>query len=178
MNLLILADMDDLHWRGGDGNADAIVACGDLSDSLILEAASAYRCERIMAVKGNHDSAGPFPSPIVDLHLKTVEVDGMVFGGLNGSWKYKQRGHYLYEQDEAGRMLAGFPGVDVLVCHNSPLGIHDKPDEIHTGFDALREYIDRHQPNLVVHGHQHVNRETQCGATCVMGVYGHRLLEL
>ena len=35
MNLLILADMDDFHWRHGGGRADLLLACGDLADQLI-----------------------------------------------------------------------------------------------------------------------------------------------
>lgn len=176
MNLLILADMDDLHWRGGTGHADVLLACGDLSDSLILEAADAHECRRILAVKGNHDSPSPFTSPIYDLHLQTVTLDNTVFGGVNGSWKYKPRGHFLYEQDEMDRMLADFPRVDILISHNSPMGIHDKDDAIHTGFRALTDYIDRHQPRLVIHGHQHVNKLTQRGATQILGVYGHSIV--
>ena len=67
MRLLILADIDDLHWRAETGNADLVVACGDTADSLILEAAAAFGCATIFAVKGNHDSAAPFPKPIIDL---------------------------------------------------------------------------------------------------------------
>lgn len=75
-------------------------------------------------------------------------------------------------------MLAGFPRVDVFVSHNSALGIHDKPDGVHTGFSALTEYIQRQQPRLLIHGHQHQNIETQLKKTRVLGVYGHRLLEV
>jgi hypothetical protein len=39
MRLLILADIDDLHWHCGEGNADILLACGDITDQVILEAA-------------------------------------------------------------------------------------------------------------------------------------------
>ena len=69
MNLLILADMDDFHWPHGGGQADLLLACSDLTDQLILEAAQAYGNPHILAVKGNHDMPVPFPCPIEDLHL-------------------------------------------------------------------------------------------------------------
>ena len=178
MRLLVIADIDDIQWRGEAGHADVLVSCGDVCDQLIIQAAEAYECRRIFAVKGNHDLISPFPAPIIDLHLRT-EIWGMVsFGGFNGSWKYKPRGHYLYEQDEAAELLGGFPGVDIFVSHNSPRGIHDKDDEIHTGFDALVEYIHRHRPKVLIHGHQHVDSETELAGTRVIGVYGHRVIEV
>jgi Icc-related predicted phosphoesterase len=170
MRILVLADFDDLHWQHGRGQTDLILALGDISDCLILEAAEAFGVPPIFAVKGNHDSATAFPEGITDLHLRTVEFGGYKFGGLNGSWKYKPRGHFLYEQDEVMSLLTQLPAVDVLISHNSPRGIHDKPDDVHTGFDAFNWYIEQHKPKLVFHGHQHVNRETAIGTTKVIGV--------
>jgi Icc-related predicted phosphoesterase len=178
LKLLLLADVDDLHWNSGSGSVDLVLALGDTADSLILEAAQAYQCDQIFAVKGNHDSGAPFPKPIIDLDLHVESFNGLTFGGLSGSWKYKPKGHFLYEQEEVQAMLSDFPCVDVFVSHNSPLGIHDKADDIHTGFKALTEYAQRHQPRLLIHGHQHQNVETRLGMTRVLGVYGHRLLEL
>jgi Icc-related predicted phosphoesterase len=178
MRILIIADMDDLHWHHGPGEADLILALGDTADSLILEAAEANNAPPIFGVKGNHCSPAPFPEGITDLHLRTAEFGGLTFGGFNGSWKYKPRGHFLYEQDEVMSMLKQLPAVDVLISHNSPRGIHDKPDDVHTGFDALNWYIEQHKPKLMFHGHQHINRETAIGTTKVIGVYGHQFLEL
>jgi Icc-related predicted phosphoesterase len=175
---LVLADIDDLRWRHGYGQADLILALGDIADSLILEAQQAFGAPPVFAVKGNHDAPTPFPAGIPDLHLKMVEFGGLRFGGFNGSWKYKPRGHFLYEQQEAAGLLEDFPSVEVLLSHNSPRHVHDKEDDTHFGFEALNAYINRHQPRMVLHGHQHVNKETMVGATKVIGVWGHRLLEI
>ena len=178
MRILVLADIDDLRWQHGSGEVDLILALGDISDCLILEAAEAYGAPPILAVKGNHDSPAPFPEGITDLHLHTASIGGVTFGGFNGSWKYKPRGHFLYEQHEVADMLKGFPPVDVFVSHNSPRRIHDKEDETHFGFDALASYITEKRPRLFFHGHQHIDRETMVGATRLIAVYGHRLIEL
>lgn len=176
MILLVISDIDDYNWTHGTGQADVLVACGDVYDQVILQAAKAYGCQTILAVKGNHDPSAAFPAPILDCHLRVHEINGVRFGGLNGSWKYKPRGHFLYEQNEVSDMLAGFAPVDIFISHNSPRGVHDKDDEIHTGFDALTVYAQRATPRLLIHGHQHVNRETRLGQTQVIGVFGHRLL--
>ena len=178
MRVLVIADIDDLKWRGGFGQVDVLVSCGDVCDQLILQAAAAYGCHQIFAVKGNHDFPAPFHSPIADLHLHVESYGGMQYAGINGSWKYKHRGHYLYEQEDAMDLLKGFPPVNIFIAHNSPRGIHDKEDGIHIGFDALTAYIHSAKPRLLIHGHQHLNIETQFAKTKVLGVYGHRLIEV
>lgn len=177
MRILVLADLDDLHWRGASEGADLVVACGDVADALILEAAAAAGCDTIFAVKGNHDSAAPFPDPIVDLHLAAAAFQDTTFAGLNGCWRYKPRGHFLYDQHEAQALVERLPAAQVLVSHNSPLGVHDRDDEVHLGFAALHSYLRRSKPKLLLHGHHHVNQETRVGDTLVTGVWGSRIVE-
>lgn len=178
MTALVIADEDSYLQQPGGEPADILISCGDLTDDVILNAAETAPCQRIFAVKGNHDGSGAFPQPAMDLHLNIERHAGLLFGGFNGSWKYKPHGHFLYEQFEVERMLRTFPAVDVFVAHNSPRGIHDKDDEVHTGFQAFVDYIHRAKPRLFLHGHQHVNRETQVGATRVVGVYGCKRVQV
>ncbi len=176
MQILILADIDDFHWKHGGGRADVVLSCGDVADPVILEAAAACGCSVIFAVKRNHDTDTAFPAPIVDLHLQTRQHAGLTFGGMRGSWRYKPRGHFLYDQWEVENFLGAFPPVDILLSHNSPRGIHDKEDDVHYGFDGLTSYIARTRPKLVIHGHQHVDAETRMQDAQIIGVYGHRLI--
>ena len=75
-------------------------------------------------------------------------------------------------------MLSTLARVDILISHNSPKGIHDKADDVHTGFEALNPYIARHKPRLLIHGHQHKNTESLIETTSVLGVYGFKLIEV
>jgi len=178
MRALVMADLDEGKWPFGAWAVDLIIACGDLYDQAILGAAEACCCRTVLAVRGNHDLPQPFPAPIRDLHGRVAEVLGLRFGGFNGSWKYKRKGHFLYDQDEAACALAALPPVDVLVTHNSPYGIHQRDADIHQGFLGLNQYVERVRPRLLIHGHQHLNRETLVGPTRVVGVFGWRVLEL
>lgn len=153
MNLLLLADDDGVRHGLAAQPADLVVSLGDVADLVILEAAKQAQCRHIFAVKGNHDSGEPFPPPIIDLHLAVQTVDGVRFGGFNGSWRSKPVGHYLYEQEEVANLLVGFPTVDVFVAHNSPRNIHERDTEVHVGFEAFNNYIERAQPRLFIHGH-------------------------
>ena len=176
MRVLVLADIDSIRWQGGSGEVDLLLALGDISDCVILEAAEAYGAPPVFAVRGNHDVATNFPEGISDLHMRTVEFGGLTFGGFGGAWRYKPRGNFLFEQDEVATLLKDFPRVDIFIAHSSPT-IHAKDDGIHTGFTAFDQYIREKQPRLFLHGHQHIDRETIFGATKVIGVYKHRVLE-
>jgi Icc-related predicted phosphoesterase len=185
MKLLLIADIDDLHWKHGAGDADLILSLGDNADQLILEAAKAYHCPHVFAVRGNHDhnADAPFPAPISDLHMTVQKFNGMTFGGLNGALKpyghYRQAKHpFLHEQSEVCRYMSAFPAADVFISHNSPRGVHERNEDAYAGFDGLINYIFEHKPKYLFHGHQHINRETACDATKVICVYGWKVMEI
>jgi len=174
MNLLIIADDESVGPQVSDCNVDILVSCGDLPDELIFQVAKRCHCKEILAVKGNHDSSAAFPAPIRDLHLTVFQFRGVKFGGFCGSWKYKPHGNYLFENAEVERLLTGFPAVDILVTHNSPRLVHDREDDVHLGFAAFNQYLERAKPKLMLHGHQHENVESLVGSTRVIGIYGYR----
>ena len=173
-----MSDIDEFHWRQEKGDADVLLSCGDVSDQAIIEAAQVYGCSIIFAVKGNHDTKVVFAEPIIDLHLRHHIYRGLSFGGLNGAWRYKAQGLFLYSQEEVQALLVDFPPVDVFLAHNSPRRIHDREDEVHYGFEGLNAYIKRAEPKILIHGHQHITRESRLEDTRIIGVYGHQLIEI
>src|SRR6478609_3722366 len=176
MTVLVIAD-DEYFLKGLPvAPADVLISCGDLADADILTAGERSGCRQIFAVKGNHDSGAPFRKPIIDLHLRTVEFQGITFGGFCGAWRYKPVGHYLFEQHEVEQLLSNFPRVDILVAHNSPRLIHERDEDTHVGFAAFNTYLSRTRPRFLFHGHQHVNAETEAEGTSVIGIYGHRFV--
>lgn len=157
---------------------DVLISLGDLMDYNLIRASEVYQPAWILAVHGNHDDPRPFPDLIKDIHLQVAEIKGVLFGGFGGSWKYKDQGAYLFDQGEVSRLLANFPTVDVFIAHNSPWGVHEMDKDVHQGFEAFREYIERVQPRYFFHGHQHLNQVTMIGNTEVVGVYGEIGLDL
>ncbi len=161
MKIIVIADEDEL--------------VGQLPEQ---KAMGRYGCPKAFAVKGNHDSSGKFKSNVEDLHLSVVEYQGLKFGGFEGSWKYKPNGNYLYEQDYVEKVLSSFPRVDIFIAHNSPWGIHQRDEETHQGFRGFLSYIEKTQPGIFLHGHQHVNSQTKLGNTEIVGVYGEQVIEI
>ena len=84
----------------------------------------------------------------------------------------------MYTQEQVHDLLVDFPAVDIFIAHNSPRGIHERDTLNHQEFDAFLGYIDRTQPAYSLHGHQHCNQITYRGKTCIIGVYGGRLVNV
>lgn len=178
MTIVAIAD-EEAHLGALEcGPVDVLISCGDLYDGAIRRAIAHYKPRHTLAVRGNHDPDSPFTDGIVDLHLKTHTIDGITFGGFAGSWRYKPRGHHLFDQIEVSSLIRAVPAVDVFVAHNSPAGIHERDREVHQGFEGFTSYITRARPKLFIHGHQHIDATTIRNDTTIIGVYGERHIHI
>lgn len=178
MTIVIISDEESVIGCLSCGPVDVLISCGDLHDAAIRRAMDRYQPRHTLAVRGNHDPDSPFTNGIIDLHLKTHTIEGVTFGGFKGCWRYKPRGHHLFEQIEVSSLMRAFPPVDVFVAHNSPAGVHERDAGTHQGFEAFVTYIDRASPAMFVHGHQHIEDESVRGTTRIIGVYGERHIHL
>ena len=179
LNIIAIADDDSLvGYIEPDAEVDILISLGDLYDVTLQKAIDLYAPEHVLAIRGNHCVDAAFPLPTIDLHLQTIELLGLTFGGFAGSWQYKKVGNHMYTQNEAHQLLENFPDVDVFIAHNSPRGIHERDTGIHQGFDAFLDYIDKFQPAYFLHGHQHCREISYRGNTCIMGVYGEKSLQI
>jgi Icc-related predicted phosphoesterase len=97
-----------------------------------------------LGVLGNHDAPGALQAVGArDLHLRVVEHGGLTFAGFG--WT---------AEEQAAELLAQLPAVDVLLTHAPPAGVNDEPDDpIHRGSPALRAWVERHEPRVLLHGH-------------------------
>jgi Icc-related predicted phosphoesterase len=74
-------------------------------------------------------------------------------------------------------------GVDVMVTHASPYGIHDRKDRPHVGFQAFLLLMRWYRPRFLVHGHVDVwdRRDPTCttySSTQVININPVRLLSV
>ncbi len=160
---------------------ELIVTLGDLS-MYDLRGLDAITDIPKIGVYGNHCSGTYFSDfGIENMHLKTMEINGVLFGGFEGSIRYKQGDAPMYTEEEAAELLAGFPYVDVMLAHSPPKGIHDEDDPAHQGLAALREYVMRVQPKYFLHGHTYVStgiQEDLLNTTNVVHVYGDQIVTI
>ncbi|MCH7960330.1 MAG: metallophosphoesterase family protein [Candidatus Hydrogenedentes bacterium] len=151
---------------------DVVLLPGDLTMFGRREAAeevvNAVRqyCDRIFAVMGNCDY--PEVEAYLEeegmcLHRKHVVVDGVAFAGLGGSlpcpiptlneWSEETLAGYLEES------VAGLPDdTDLVLVSHQPAkdtAVDLAGNGQHVGSDAVREFIETHNPLICFSGHIH-----------------------
>ncbi|HUK83625.1 MAG TPA: metallophosphoesterase [Verrucomicrobiae bacterium] len=180
MNLAAFADVHDDFAFVTDtlrsvGAVDVVVIAGDLTNCgtpTEVEAALAQWqlfAPRLVAVAGNMDS------PAIDRALveRGVSIDGrcqvvgdVAFFGCSAAPVSIGTPYEIPEEEIAARIQRGFAqaqasGVSTLVFvpHAPPYGAVDRVwSGAHAGSRAVREFVDRHQPALVLCGHIHEAR--------------------
>jgi Icc-related predicted phosphoesterase len=158
MRIVALADRPphgDLEALVHRSRAAAVLCLGDL-DPAWIEPLERVRVPKL-GVYGNHDHEAYMDwYGIEDLHLRAAQVDGVSFSGFEGCVRYKRDGDHMFSQRAARRLVRDLPPADVLLCHCPPAGVNDDPqDRAHVGFEALREWVERHRPRHLLHGHTH-----------------------
>ena len=185
MRILALADKRppvDPATLARQRHVDAVFTLGDL-DRAWIESLMSLDIP-IVGVHGNHDPDHLLRElEIDDLHLRRTQIGGdLTVAGFEGCVRYQRNGAHQYTQREARKLVKRLPGADVLLCHCPPLGINDDPeDPAHVGFEALREWVDKHRPRWLLHGHVHPTPGsilTHIGDTKVVYVNGAKVLEL
>lgn len=162
---------------------DLIVTLGDLDYFDLQELESISDILKI-GVYGNHCSGRYFESlGIENMHLKTINFNGVVIGGFEGSVRYKMsQTAKMYDQEEVYELLKDFPYVDVMLCHAPPFGVNDEPEELtHQGFKALREYVEEKKPKHLFHGHTYPKpgeEVDRLGETIIHYVFGVEFIEI
>ena len=160
---------------------ELIVLLGDLEPAWIegLEAVELPK----LGVRGNHDAADALTLlGVHDLHLRRETAGELSFAGFGGSPRYSRHGDNEWTEEEAAAMIERLPPADVLLAHSPPAGVNDEPDDpVHAGSPALRAWVERHEPAVLLHGHTLPppgRRTTRLGPTRVVHVRGALPLDL
>lgn len=162
---------------------DAIITLGDLELAQIRDLELVLDIPKL-GVYGNHCSGSYMDTVgLVNMHLKTVSVGGVLFGGFEGSVRYKDSKYApMYTQEMASDLLRDFPRVDVMLTHCPPYGINDDSTELaHTGFMGLRTYVEEKKPSYLLHGHTYPDKSTlvtEYKQTKIEYVFGERIIEI
>lgn len=183
------------------GDVDLLLACGDLPYSYLEYLVTTLKVPRAYYVHGNHDADEIMengglllgPGGWVNVDRRVVMAGGLLIAGLEGSIRYKPRAHFQYTEAEQRwrtlwlllRLLWSRwryrRGLDIIIAHSPPAGIHDGPDGPHRGFKVFLTLMHWFRPRLFLHGHKHhygpETWRTRYEATEVVNVYPFRLIE-
>jgi len=168
--------------------------------SLELKHSTEVSPPRMPRVPGNanggvHTEQRHEPEGCENIHGRVVRYHRLLVAGLEGSMRYSDKPDYQYtEREMAGQVRRLVPALawnrlrygrflDILATHAPPAGIHDMPDLCHSGFRALRTFMEHFHPRFLIHGHIHLYgtadaAETVYRRTRVINSYGYRLIEV
>ena len=184
-------------------DVDLVLSCGDLPLDYMEHLVCRIGRGTLFYVNGNHvqkdvllanGSRKSEPEGCINLHRRVVNYRGLLVGGLEGSMKYNSGAHQYSELQMSTNALMMLPtlglnrlrygrGVDVMISHAAPRGIHDEPDLCHQGFGAFLGMMRRHRPLYWLHGHIHIYRQdtvrvTRYLDTTVVNAYEYQLIEI
>ena len=169
MKILAVSDEEakslyDYYRPGVLTGYDLILSCGDLKRAY-LEFLVTMSNTPLVYVRGNHDDgfAADPPTGCICADGKVVTVKGVRIMGLGGTRKYRP-GENMYTELQMERRAGKlrFPawragGVDIILTHAPPRGIHDLEDLPHQGFECFNALIEKYEPTYFIHGHIHLN---------------------
>jgi Icc-related predicted phosphoesterase len=195
MRILSVSDVIDpqLYPRADKerlGPIDLVLGCGDLPPEYLSYLTNAFDVP-LFYVKGNHDIRYRDNAPLgcCNIHERVVLFRGLKLMGLEGSMWYNG-GPYQYTEKQMARTVRRMRpvawwrgGVDIVITHAPPQGIHDGTDLCHRGFECYRRLIQSYRPAYFIHGHIHrrfdrsADRKTRAAGTTIVNTYGHSILE-
>jgi len=124
---------------------------------------------------------------------KVIKEEGVIISGLGGSMCYNKGENQFTNFQMKMRILKILPGLlfnrifrgrylDILLTHAPPLGIHDRKDKCHWGFECFLWFMKVFRPRYLVHGHIHLYdlsevRITRYLDTTVVNAYGHYIID-
>ncbi len=171
MRLLIFSDIhNDVRAleRLMDIDADYYFAAGDMVTWARgldkIGPVLARRAERMYVLPGNHESERDVEGMcerhgLHAFHGRTLEIEGRHVVGLGYSSPTPFDTPGEYSEEEMASRLEKFAGLKpmVLICHCPPLNTAlDRVKEgLHAGSRAVKEFIEREQPERFFCGHIH-----------------------
>ncbi len=171
MKLLIFSDIHE-DWAALEKlmnqEADYYVAAGDLANwGRGLDKAApilAKRGDRIWMLPGNHESDAESAAfckqhGFRDLHGVSLELAGYHIAGLGCSNLTPFNTPGEYSESQLAERLVPFSTLKplILICHCPPrnTGLDQAGKGKHYGSSAIKDFIDKHQPEYFFCGHIH-----------------------
>jgi uncharacterized protein len=179
MKILHFSDKSDSDFLRLYDECNVVITTGDLHFQDLVPLEQMAEKKPAFGVLGNHDVGQKLENfGIIDLHKKTYEFNGLLWGGFQGCLKYKNS-DLMYTEQEAAEFARTFPYVDILLLHAGPYGMLDDPsDTVHMGSKSIRKYVEEKKPKVVFVGHQYSNDFMDTGDTKLFRTYGARIIEL
>lgn len=184
-------DYTDLCVVPFDTTPDCIIYLGDiqLRDYITVNASPKLKRVPQGAVLGNHDGKNTLQIlhrrglQVVDLNERMFRLQDVSFVGLSGALRYKDDEHFCFlSHQESVEKMMRLPPADIVISHDypffGPLVPGKDYQDPHEGLFGLGQYVEKHHPQYLFHGHLHENYERNVRGTQTVGIYGCVLVEV
>lgn len=192
MKILAISDIESKHLldhfqpeRYRD--VDLIISAGDLKANYLSYVVTMVN-RPLLYVHGNHDKM-LLQTPAEGCECiddGVFEFKGIRIAGLGGCMTYNGGLLQFTEREMSRRIFKNKfkyrKGIDILVTHSPAFGLGDGKDQAHIGYQCFFKLLDKYEPKLMIHGHQHLNygicnREHEYNSTRIINAYDHSIIE-
>ena len=154
---------------------DLCILLGDHSEQELKIIKSKIDNEKLFGVLGNHDLKDQYTKAgIRNLSGAKLTINGIVIGGLGGSFQYKDSPYYpLLSHEKSIELADRYDEIDILISHDKPY-LMDTFDIAHDGLKGITHAIYKNHIPFHFHGHLHkqknVTLKNGCQSRCIYGV--------
>jgi uncharacterized protein len=190
-------------------DVDLVLSAGDLPGEYLGFITSMLNKDLIF-VSGNHDFGrleargitrwsedrplfAESETGALNADFRFMRVEGLIILGLPGSMLYNRGSNQYSELAMSLRIALLVPrllinlifrgrGMDLVLTHSAPRGVHDRDDLCHRGFKCFLWLMRAFKPRWLVHGHIHLYdladvRVSAYLGTTVINAFGHWVLD-
>ncbi len=165
MRILAIADVEskfiyDFFNPNNFKDIDLVIAAGDLNRHYLSYVATVIPVP-LLYIYGNHDGKLLYEPPggCICIDNEVYEYKGLRIAGLGGCMRYTGGTFQYTEKQMKSRIKKNWlkyrKGIDILVTHSPALGLGDGHDRAHVGFQCFLDLMEKYEPQLMIHGHQH-----------------------
>ena len=139
-------------------DVELILSVGDLSYKYLQKIKANIKAP-LYYVKGNHDE---FKSKLFDCEFvewRCFEYKGIRIAGI-GCKQYNK----IISEEKMSKLLKKLyvriekiGRVDIVISHYPIKGFGDGTDELHRGYQVVKEFVEKVKPKYFIYGHNHLN---------------------
>lgn len=174
MKILVIADeesraLTEFYAENNFEDISFVLSAGDLPYTY-LQTIKSNLNKPLFYVQGNHDIHKPKFFDKEYIEWKVKECCGIRMLGIGCQ---KINGQIMTEAEMTRKLKRVYQRIkskwhiDIVIAHYPALGVGDGQDKAHTGFLAIKEFVEKIKPTYFIYGHNHLNYGK-----------GHRVLQM
>lgn len=158
---------------------DVCILLGDIGNSDLSIILKYIEKDKIYALLGNHDYNYIDEYELKNLNGNIIEIKGVKFLGIQGSFRYKPSKFPSFSQRESIDFLKDKEKVDILVSHDGKFNSNAEKNPAHQGLFGITYYLFKNKIPYHIHGHIHESyKKEMINKTIEISAFNYEYIEL